>query len=420
MNDRITSRQRTAWLILLGSFFVCAACAVATPLAINSYIRTATRPMEIVAVANQGTVGIYHAETGTRALFAGDPTSDVAVGSQILTNAADSALLVFYAPERENVLGRLQVYGNSSLTLVKADAPRFGAGTVDEHLQVTVASGRVRLAIPGDGGADVHVIVDTPQGEIVMNEPGLYSIIVNNAATDVAVQEGTATISAAGDALLLEMDQRGMVNAGTPPAGPLPTERNLLRNADFSAGMDGWIGLEWNVELPDQPQGELAVQNRLGEPSLVMHRDGVGHADVGVRQLIDADVTDFRELKLVVGLRIQWHSLPVCGNRGSECPVTVSIEYEDTNGIVREWRQGFYALGQFAFDAPDLCVSCPPPRSQHVHVTAGQVNFYESDNLLEKLAQQDIEVRTVRNVSILGAGHAFDAEVVDVALLGLE
>jgi hypothetical protein len=421
MTDTLHSRHRTAWLILLGSFCVCAAMAVATPLMLNSYVRTATRPMEIVAVANQGTVGIYHAETDTRAaLFAGDPTLDVAVGSQILTNATDSALLVFYAPGRENVLARLLVYGNSNLTLEEADAPRFGAGSVDERVRVTLASGRARLTIPGENGGGARVTMETPQGQVEVAEPGLYSIIVSNAATDLAVQEGAAAIRAAGETLALSADQRGVVNAAAAPMGPLPTERNLLRNADFSAGLDGWIALDWNVELTDQPQGELIVENRLGEPSLVMHRDGVGHADVGVRQLVEADVTDFRELKLVLGLRIQWHSLPVCGNRGSECPVTVSIEYEDANGIVREWRQGFYALGQFAFDAPDLCVSCPPPRSQHVHVTSGQVNFYESDNLLEKLAQQDIEARAIRNVSIFGAGHAFDVEIVDVALLGLE
>ena len=185
MTDTLNSRHRTAWLILLGSFFVCAAVVVATPLMLNNYIRTATRPMEIVAVANQGTVGIYHAETDTRAaLFAGDPTLDVAVGSQILTNAADSALLVFYAPGRENVLARLLIYGNSNLTVEEADAPRFGAGSVDERARVTLASGRARLTIPGENSGGARVTIETPQGQVEAEEPGLYSIIVSNAATD--------------------------------------------------------------------------------------------------------------------------------------------------------------------------------------------------------------------------------------------
>ncbi len=420
VSDAFSGRQRLAWLLLLGSFLICAGVAVFTPLAINRYVRTATRPIVIEAVANQGTVGLFHPETGTRALFAGDPTSTVAAGSQVLTNATDSALLVAYTPARDRILGRVQAYGNTGLTILSANAPRFGAGSVEQQLHLNLPGGRIRLSVPADGEPAMRVTITTPNGEITVAEPGQYSVTVNNAATELAVQQGAATVTAAGTALPLVADQRAAVPAGGPPAGPLATERNLLRNAGFGNGLDDWIALDWNVERPDQPAGLLEVRSTVGEPTLSMRRDGVGHADVAIRQIVDADVTDFQQLKVVLGMRILWQSLSVCGNRGSECPLTISLDYEDSNGAVREWRQGFYALGNFAFDAPDLCVSCPPPRNPHTHVTLGQLNFYESENLLERLRQQDIDVRFVRNVSIIAAGHAFDVEVVDLALLAQE
>ena len=116
-NDTLASRQRLAWFFLAGSFLVCAAIAVITPILISRGIQHATRPLTIEAVANQGTVGIFHEDTGTSALFTGEPTRAVDAGSRILTNATDSALLVVYPPDHGRILGRIQVYGNTNLVL---------------------------------------------------------------------------------------------------------------------------------------------------------------------------------------------------------------------------------------------------------------------------------------------------------------
>ncbi|GAB4153913.1 MAG: hypothetical protein Fur0021_20070 [Candidatus Promineifilaceae bacterium] len=420
INDTVASRQRLAWFFLLGAFAICAAVSVATPILINQGIQRATRPLTIEAVANQGTVGIFHEDTGTVALFTGELARAVEAGSRILTNATDSALLVIYPPDHERILGRIQLYGNSNLFIERATVPRFQASDALPQMVINLTSGRVRLSLPPEETRPFSILVKTPQAEAELAHTGQYSLSVTNVETELSVQEGQATVTAAGQALTLNTDERAVVATGNPPAGPLSTERNLLQNGDFNRDLFDWVVLEWNVERPDQPSGDLGVQNRIGEPTLVMRRLGLGHADTGVRQIVDKDVTDFKSLQLVVSMRINEQSLAVCGNRGSECPLMVRIEYEDVNGGVREWQQGFYALGAVASDTPDVCVSCPPPRNPHEHVTVGQVNFYESDNLLEKLQQQDIQVAYIRNVSLIASGHTFDVEVIDVALMAAE
>ena len=419
-NGTTTNRQRLAWFFLLGSFVICAVISIATPILISQGIQRATRPLNIEAVANQGTIGIFHEDIGTQALFAGEPARMLDVGNRILTNVTDSALLVIYPPDYARILARIQLYGNTDLSIEQATVPRFQASDALPKMVITLISGRIRLSVPPEQTRPFLILVKTPQAETELVHTGQYSFTVTNSQTELSVQEGQAAISAASQTLTLNTDERAVVATTNPPTGPLSTERNLLQNGDFNLDLLQWVVLEWTVERPDQPSGDLGVQNRIGEPTLVMRRLGLGHADTGVRQILDRDVTDFKSLQLIVSMRINEQSLAVCGNRGSECPLMVRIEYEDVNGGVREWQQGFYALGAIASDTPDVCVSCPPPRNPHAQVTAGQVSFYESDNLLEKLQQQDIQVAYIRNVSLIASGHTFDVEVIDVALMAAE
>lgn len=420
MRDLIAQRQRLAWIVLLEGFFICAGIAVATPLLISRTIQTATRALLIEASTNQGTLGIFHPETGSQALFMGEPSNKLEVGSRVLTNAGDTGVLVFYSPDQEWILAWLRLYGNSNLTLEKAITPRFGSSDQPNQLQMAVLSGRIRVSVPIATERFLHIQFSTPHGQITIQEAGEYSLEINNTHTELSVQEGQATLIANDQTLVVRANKRGIMATGQALQGDLPAERNLLSNSNFVGNLADWVALEWNVELGDQPAGEMSVLNRIGEPALTFVRAGSGHADVGVRQIIEKDVTDFSSLRLLIGMKIIYQSLGVCGTRGSECPLTVQIEYEDTNGTVRQWQQGFYAVGSFSVSTPDVCVSCPPPRNLHDLVTLGQINFYESENLLEKLRQQDIEVRQLHSLTLIAAGHNFEVEVLDVTLMAKE
>lgn len=418
MNGR---RQRLAWFILLGSFFLCVATAVAVPLSVSAWVQGATRPLTINVQANQGTVGVLASDTGTGAIFAGDPAQPLDPGETILTNATDTALVIFAVPEGEPVLARLQVYGNSSVTVVEATAPRFSTNAGAGSLALGLTTGRILLTIlPAPEPWPLLVEVNTPQGIVKLDQPGQYSVIASNVDTQVAVLQGQAEVAGAESSLVLGGDQRAILPTDGSPTGPLDSERNLIANGDFNAGTAQWVEMASNVELADQPPVAVTITQDGEEQVLTFYREGIGHADVGLRQLINQDLTDYESLRLAVTMRVRNQSLGVCGQQGSECPLIIRIEYVDANGVSQTWQQGFYAIGEVGEDTPDICITCAPPYNEHLRLPFDQLVFYESDNLLEQLALENILPRQIKVITLVSSGHTFHTEVLDVALMAKE
>ncbi|MEW5988659.1 MAG: hypothetical protein AB1791_18685, partial [Chloroflexota bacterium] len=380
----------------------------------------ATRPLTVLAQANQGTVGIQPANPGTLALFAGSPPEKIDAPSRIITNVTDTALLQIFPPESELLLARVQVYGNTNTRIARAESPRFRFNSSEPILVIELDSGRLRLSRPDTDGEPFTIEIVTPQAQLTVRQPGQYSLAVSNTETQVAVQQGAVTVTAGGRSLALTGDQRAVVPVAGTAVGPLDSERNLIVNGDFDDELAEWTSLAWNVELAGQPAGETSIVEEAGDPSLRFSRLGSGHADASVRQLINQDVTDYSVLRLEVSLLVIAQSLGVCGVQGSECPLIVRLEYEDSNGGAQVWQQGFFATGEFATTTPDVCISCPPPRPTHHRVTLGQLSFFTSD-ILAELRQQGLPPpRRIKSVTLLASGHSFETEVVEVALMAKE
>jgi hypothetical protein len=205
-----------------------------------------------------------------------------------------------------------------------------------------------------------------------------------------------------------------------PLRGPLDTERNLIRNGAFTADFDNWVLLPGNVERSDQSMVEIRVTERANEPVLKFSRVGAGHADAGVRQVVDQDITDYTSLQVLLWMQVVDQSLSVCGQQGSECPLMIRIEYIDVNGVNQVWQQGFYAIGTISDVTPDICVACAPPLNEHQQIPYNQLVFYESANLLERLGQLNILPRHIKSISLISSGHTFDVEVVELAVMARE
>jgi hypothetical protein len=271
--------------------------------------------------------------------------------------------------------------------------------------------------VPESEERTLEIKLEVPQGEVLIKESGQYSLITSNSETQISVLQGQALANSGDRRITLLTDQRGVLPSSEQVRGPLDTERNLLVNGDFSRSWEEWVRLGPNIEISDQPPIEMTVSDESGEPALKFERVGIGHADAGIRQIINQDVTDFESLRLVINMRIMNQSLGVCGQQGSECPLIIRIEYTDINGVTQTWQQGLYAVGNVGPDTPDVCVACPPPLNEHEHVTYQQYVFYESENLLEKLGQLNILPRQIESVTVIASGHSFEAELVDVALM---
>jgi hypothetical protein len=212
--------------------------------------------------------------------------------------------------------------------------------------------------------------------------------------------------------------ERAVLPLAGAPQGPLPPQRNLIQNGDFRRRWDNWVQLSWNVERADQPDGTLEIVQTAGQAGLRASRAGQGHADVGVRQVINQDVTDYQTLLFEIDLRVLEQTLGVCGNVGSECPVIARIEYEDLDGNAQVWQQGFFAVGQIGQPGtPDVCVSCPPPRFEHYQAPPGQFAFYRADLIAELQRKGFPPPRRIKSISLIASGHGFTVEVLNVGLI---
>ncbi|MCB0010823.1 MAG: hypothetical protein KDE34_02955 [Anaerolineales bacterium] len=418
------SRQRLAWVIVLTGFTCFVILLVTIPFLLNIVLQNARRDLVVSVQANQGTLGIEDADGLFSALRANDPPTTIAAGTTLLTSSSDTALVQVFDVDGVTMLERAEVYGNSSVQVATADRPRFSVSSARAQLILTVNSGRVRLVVPPLESDDVPVVrIETPHGYALVTEPGTFSIQVVNEETQVTVQSGAVALIRDPETLNVSAEQRAMILLDGSISGPLAAERNLVHNGDFTEGEGGlaqWTPLAWQVERDDQSAGQITVREVNGQPSLRVERVGVGAAEVQVRQIIDADITGYEYLQLVVSMRILNQSLAVCGTVGSECPLTIEFEFEDQDGQRRFWRQGFYASGEIGPGTLDVCQFCSPPLNVHERVSQGQLAFYDSGNILDMLSQNGIQARTIYSLTLESAGHSFEVEIVEVALIAKE
>ncbi len=417
-NNQTLGRQRLAWAILISSFLICVVITVAIPLTINAVIQSATQNLLTAIQANQGTVGIDDESGLRRAVIAGDTAEIVDPNTSILTDATATAILTLSTPVDEILLARLNIGSNTTLRLSQATAPRYSWSDNEQVIDLELESGRVRLTMLDSQERPTAMKLATPQGEIIIREPGQYSVVVTNEATQVSVQEGALGVSAADSTLILSSSERAEIPTGEPPQGPLDPERSLIKNGDFSQGFDHWSEYTWKVELAEQPSGTTEIRDIDGEPTLHFDRIGVGHADARVLQSINENVIDYEALRLHLTLRVLEQSLGVCGIQGSECPLFIRIDYVDENGANQIWQHGFYASGIVDDNTtPGACVSCAVIQSNHEQIPQGQDYFFEVD-LREELARQGaVPPRSIENISLIASGHSFATEIIEVALM---
>ncbi len=195
----------------------------------------------------------------------------------------------------------------------------------------------------------------------------------------------------------------------------------LLANSAFTTPLGAeaetnWSSYNKDIERSDQPEGIVRQVDIEGHTALVIQRQGIGHAETGVIQALDVDVSAFESLQLQLLARIEDHDLPVCGSDGSECPITVQIDYQDAYGIDREWLQGFFWRPNKTPN-PNVCTTCAT-RNEHSRVPEDTWYPYISPNLIPLLSQNGQAPSTIESITIYASGHSYHSMITEVELIG--
>jgi len=408
--------EQVAWMVLLGSFLACLALTGLTAWGSQWWVVNAQAPQTIQLNAS-----------GTVLVRPPGRTEDVAspdrvpVGSLLSTEPGAQATLNFYAPDGVTVLATVQVSGNTRLWVLQADSPRFNLSPHDHTIRLNVEWGRVRARVGLDTSRAVKIdLLSEPQAWTILQQPGSNtSVEVGATRTTATVREGEAIVVSLSQnqSITLIKDQRAEVPPNSPILGPLPAERNLVSNGDFSAA----LAPDWATDIrqPKQPEddiGQILPLTRDGRPAVNFYRTGQDWGQIGLTQILDKDVSDFQSLRLQLDVFIALQNLFNCGEAGTECPVMVKLKYVDINGNEQEWLQGFYANPSAS--VATLCVTCPPPRTpQHEQVAYNQWTTFESVNLLEVFEAANLKAVTLKSITVYASGHTFESWVADVQLL---
>ena len=417
-------QEQVAWIVLLCSFFLCVVLTVTVPLGAKAFIQNATRPFLLVTQANHGTLILNRKEW----LQMSENRREVGLPLRIDTNdSADNGLLEFYEPltnDSPQLVGRVRIYGNTQIIVSQASYPRFDSSSADSHFKLKLNQGYIKVSLPvPHGKTKLNIEIETPEGNILLESQGRYSITSNYGKTELSVTNGTATISRAGKTMQLSAEH-GVVIDESGNIEKTSIDQNFLENGDFASGdFTTWLTFPWEIERGGEPAGTTIIADMQGESVLRFERRGVGNASNEIRQVVKQSLIDVVDLRLSISFRIWEQSLPVCGSLGSECPLRVQIEYENEQKQKLPWQQGFYAVGTPSENAPPYCISCGEPLNLVEHWKAdqlGELVVYESGNILSRLIQEGYRPIQINTVSLIAEGHSFKVDVVDISLTAME
>jgi hypothetical protein len=416
--------ERLAWVVLWLAFITFCLIAVGCPASAYSYMLHARRGLHAQLNSQRGTVRVER--TGSSrvdAVSLDDPPLRLYSGDGVRTGNLNEALLTWEKRDQEQreILGTVKIYENSDVVLVDAHSPRFGFSTGGHEATLQIRGGRVRIEVQTAGdGRPVQVQVHSDHARLLLSQ-GSYALDVTNQQTAVVVRHGQASVRAGEQELSLNDEQRAIASLQGQLDGPLPAEQNLIVNGDFSQGESAWIQ---DIDSPD-PSGRVVItQDDGGQSFAQLLHDQPQPSEVSLIQTLNRDVSDMASLVLHLKVRVNAHSLSVCGDKGTECPVMVRVDYIDVAGgeNLQQWVHGFYAYEDpgLNIELPYNCTTCPQPSSgNHNQVSWNTWFLYDSPNLME-IQPEKIRPARIQSIRVYASGHIYDSMVTDIELLAQE
>jgi hypothetical protein len=395
--------ERLAWTVLLLAFITFCVLAVAIPIGVRWYFLYAMNAEMTAVTSVRGTVLAEMRKANLPIPITDGSTIEVEEATRVTTDSTSQAILTFFNDST------LTLYGETLVLLEQARTPRFRMGRRPDTIAVELERGRVRVA--SNSQSDLSFEIHSPEASIDLGE-GSYSIEVNDDGTQVTARQGQAQLIAAGKGVRLSSGERAMVHPGEAPSPPLPAERNLLMNYDFSAPLDG----VWEVYEVEPSSGVVTtsveiidVGNRQALEFSSQGQDNL-HSEVGVIQEVNKSVQDFESLRIQMDVSLEQQSLPGGGTLGSEFPIMIHLAYKDGNGNDRDWYHGFYFT-----PPPENWLMSDTPDNSSERIARILWYPYESVNLLDSLGTtKPVYIKYIR---IYASGWIYQARIADVALL---
>ena len=261
----------------------------------------------------------------------------------------------------------------------------------------------------GGGGTFLVEVTLDPDGESI-------------AAVRASVRRGAGVVRAAGQEVRLAADEQTIVAAGSPPSAPAVARRDLVANGAFTPAAEGakdrftsWRDISTPGQV-DGPSGRLVPVREMIDGREVdalecsRSMDSTDAAITGLRQVLDAPVTELGALELTADVKVLDQNVAGGGVVGSEFPLIVRVNYRDETGAQKNRIWGFYVD-----PAPSGAIPPNPSLVKAFRVKPGE--WAKLQVSLRDLTPQPVRLESI---DVYASGHGYRARVTNVAIVGTE
>jgi hypothetical protein len=396
-----TRPERVAWIVLVLAFLAFCAIAVATPLGVRWYIRSAESERKALVESLTGTV-VVEPPVGNVAVPLGKGQSYLTAGNAMIRVDENSEAVITFFDH-----SFMRLFPGTTIRMDVLSAPRFRAGQQPNRIHLVLLGGRVRIGTALSLDAPLEFRVDTFHAQVGLDADGSYALDASNELSEIVSYRGHATVSALDETVLLDARQRTQVTLGHPPQPAIGAARNLLVNGDFAQPIDE----SWRVFSDQGADGgeidgiaELVIdEGRRGVRFLRQGGQG-NHCETILEQNLNKQLPDPTTSLIVrAAVKVRNQSLPGGGYLSSEYPLMIRLTYRDVYDSEAEWVQGFYIRNEAG-----------TPTTYGQMIPESRWYLYESSNLAETLPVRPFRLMKIR---VYASGWDYDSVVSDISLI---
>ena len=424
--------ERAAWGIVLISFAAFCAIFAVSVIGVYYFFFESTVLMTPVARVGQGTVVVVNSDfnvDGVRLERRLD-----SLPTRLSTDSQSQSSVSFYLPpDPDRVLvATVTLRNDTSLSLRQSARPRFEWSQGRYLIEIQDLEGELDIFVM-DLGLPVFIQITTTQGATIhLNGSGRYFVDASSSLVQLINFDGEAILFTRDprtnrntNSRLVPPEQEGIIYTTQDQPVVSPSRLNLIENSlfmfnDIAPDQRETAPLRWGCtnDQDNLPRGAYRYDTWDGQQVLRLVR-GDGANSNGETRCIHPfaepgfDVRQYNFLELDTSFLINYQSLSECGQRGSECPMMLHIEYVDVNGFTRDWYQGFYAVNNSQLDYPSRCESCI--HGEHRQINEKAWYTYKTGNLFTILATNGLPAY-IRRVEFYASGHQYDVLVSELSL----
>ena len=423
--------HQLAWLVLWASFGLFFVFCASSTFSIYHFVFRSTVPLGGVIAVAKGAVGIVHNDLSES--FELDQ-SVIARGDQVITDSQSQAVLNFRNDETQNLVAVVTVKGNSVLVVRGGLQPRFGWSIRPYTITLEAIQGDFDIFIPEtlNRPNGVNVQIKLPQNTLVdIRNAGRHHLVINEQTIQLNTDSGQAAMLdleddvsqsvGRGQMIVFDRESRNLLQ--------LVGYENLVSEYDLAAlpvqgDMPTTLMNSWNCDdrSPESTRStfiSMILDNR-NVIELLRGGNARSHGETRCVQPFGPSaqtgllLENYDYLDIRATFYIESHSLDLCGDKGSECPLMLLMDYIDTEGRSNQWFHGFYTTLEARRDYPASCVSCQEP---HERINNQEWYTYESGNLFRLLP--DRTPASILNLRFYASGHEYRLFVDEVSLRAL-